>query len=355
MFVPPEVQWHPRPAAVVEHDAAWPVLGVLLRLLAERWDGTLLVHDARDEPIAALRLDSGCVAAARIAGASGSLLQQVAELCESRDAHFILVERSDLVGRGPDVVSGRIDPARLAALRDQARHASTAPGRLVSGAVMRALAPAAPAAMPGEEPTVVVTLDAAARLLDASHRERAADDSEDTVKRLRCADPNAGRSVRTERYHVQNPEHGMTRSQPPRMCSAPPRADADAHFQMAEKLLARGDCRSAVLEAQKGMKLGTPRPSQRALYAWLLYRRDESREVQPRVWAHLQQAFDADPSCARAFYYKGLLLVRTGRRAEALAHLERARQLAPDDAQVGHALSALRRAITLALSRGEFL
>jgi tetratricopeptide (TPR) repeat protein len=318
---------------------------MLLRLLAERWDGTLLVHDTRDEPIAALRLDAGCVVTARVEGASGSLLQQVAELCAVGDAHFILVDRSDLVGRGPDVARGRIDPARLAALREQARHASAPPRRVVSGAVVRASAQPASLANPIEEPTVVVTLDATARRLDASHRESLVDDAEDTVKRLRCADPNASRAVHTERYHVQNPEHGTTRSQPPRrMRSAPPRADADTYFHMAEKLLARGDCRSAVLEAQKGMKLGTPRPWQRALYAWLLYRRAESREVPSCVWAHLQQAFDADPNCARAFYYKGLLLARTGRRAEALTYLERARQLDPNDAQAEHTLSEFRHA-----------
>lgn len=317
--MPPEVQPRARAAQVAEHEVAWPVLGMLQHLLAERWDGTLLVHDARDQPIAALRLDAGCVVAARIEAASGNLFQQVAELCALDDARFTLVDRSDLV-RGPGVVSGRVDPARLAALREQARHASAPPRRLVSGSV-------------------------------------AVDGGDDAIKRLRCADPNASRSVQAVRYHVQNPEHGVTRSQPPRrMSSTPSRAEADEYFLVAEKLLARGDCRSAVLEAQKGMQLGTPRPAQRALYAWLLHRSNESPEVQPHVWDHLQGAFDADPSCARAFYYKGLLLARTGRRAEALTHLERACQLAPNDAQAGHALTALRRAIALALSRGgEFL
>jgi tetratricopeptide (TPR) repeat protein len=293
---------------------------MLLRLLAEQWEGTLLAHDARDERIAALCFEPGFVVAARVEHASGGLLLQIAALCERDDVHFELIDGTDLVGRGPAIARGQVDSTAIAALREQTR-AGRAQPRMVSGEVVRSAGNAPPdTPMPGEDATVVVALEHAARWLDAPHR---------TV---------------TERYSVQNPEHGTTRSQPPRRITSPPATlDADVHFRVAEELLARGRPREAVFEAQKAMKLGPPRPAQRALYAWLLYKRNgASRGVLPHVWAHLKQALEFDPACARALYYKGMLLAETGRRTAALEHLERACQLDPGDAEAAQALASLR-------------
>lgn len=321
-----------------------PVLGTLLRLLAEQWEGTLLAHDARAERIASLCLEPGFVVAARVEHASGGLLLQIAALCERDDLHLTLIDGRDLVGRGPGIARGRVDSAPIAALREQTRSSRTRP-RVVSGEVERSTAELPPDAVKrDEDPTVVIALDHAARLLDASHRAPPAEDDEDAVKRLRYADPERSIGAVIERYHVQNPEHGTTRSQPPRSM-APPQAvlDADAHFGVAEELLARGRHRDAVFEAQKAMKLAPPRPAQRALYAWLLYQRAGAASgVHPHVWSHLKRALESDPACARAFYYKGMLLAATGHLLEALEHLERACQLDPNDAQAAEALSSLR-------------
>jgi hypothetical protein len=329
------------------HACVSPVLGTLLRLLAEQWEGTLLAHDARDERIAALCFEPGFVVAARVEHASGGLLLQIAALCEREDLRFTLIDGSDLVGRGPGIARGRVDSAPIAALREQTR-ADRTRTRVVSGEVERAAGNVQPdAPKRDEDPTVVIALDNAARWLDAPHRPPPAEEEEedDAVKRLRCADPERSIVAVTERYHVQNPEHATTRSQPPRRITQPPAVlEADVHFRVAEELLARGRPRDAVFEAQKAMKLAAPRPAQRALYAWLLYQRaGASRGVHPRVWSHLKQALDSDPACARALYYKGMLLECVGRRVAAIEHLERACQLDPTDAEAAQALSLLRR------------
>jgi tetratricopeptide repeat protein len=341
------VSSEPRPSTSEgseSHASVSPVLGTLLRLLAEQWEGTLLAHDARAERIAALCFEPGFVVAARVEHASGGLLLQIAALCERDDLHFTLIDGRDMVGRGPGIARGQVDSTAIAALREQTRSSQSRP-RAVSGEVARAAADEPlDAAKHDEDPTVIVALDNAARRLDAPHRAPAADDGEDAVKRLRYADPDRSIGAVTDRYHVQNPEHGTTRSQPPRgVTSAPASLEADFHFRAAEELLARGRARDAVFEAQKAMKLGTPRPEQRALYAWLLYQRGgPSRSVHPRVWSHLKQALESDPACVRALYYKGMLLAASGRRIAAIEHLERACQLDPTDAEAAQALSSLR-------------
>jgi tetratricopeptide (TPR) repeat protein len=432
----PEVR-HPRPAEVEGIECVPPVLGMLLQFVAERWDGTLLVHDERDAPIGALRIDDGFVVAARVEHVAGGLADKVLELCERVAAQFILAQGADVVGGGAGVVTGRLDPLRLtAALRGHVRYAlverviaelertpfKLAPQldlarygfdsselralaalesdplswaelreradvsdavlrrllyvlfvtraltlfpqrrRIVSGAVMRV--PAQPKPARGDQdPTVIVDLGATARMSDMRRQSGAApiaqvqaeacETAEDAVKRLRCADPGASSAPLTKRYHLQNPEHGTTeaRTVPPRradrpVTSNPPpeNADAAAHFRLAEQLLERGNYRGAVFEAQKAMRLCPPRPEQRALYAWVLYLRSGGtpRDVHPHVWAHLQQALESDPACARARYYKGVVLARAGRRTEALAELERASELAPGDQDTERALRLLR-------------
>jgi tetratricopeptide (TPR) repeat protein len=133
------------------------------------------------------------------------------------------------------------------------------------------------------------------------------------------------------RYHVQQPaDQTLDLGTSPPPASPLPGTDAETHFKVAEMLLARGNFRAAVLEAQKGMKLRAPRPEQRALYAWLLYQRSGAGSaVHPHVWDHLAAALLADPSCAAAHYFKGMLLVRIGRAPEAVDHLSRALELDP--------------------------
>ena len=60
------------------------------------------------------------------------------------------------------------------------------------------------------------------------------------------------------------------------------------------------------------------------------------------VWDHLAEALLADPRCARAHYYKGVLLAQTGRPSEALSHLTKARELDPDDPNADRELRRLQ-------------
>lgn len=172
--------------------------------------------------------------------------------------------------------------------------------------------------------------------------------SERPVSYARVIRRRASSSGGVGRYNLRNPEHAATqitlpppRSRPPRKPRAshePPGTEtqdqllAEEHFEIAELLLARGNVRAAVFEAQRGMRLGPPRPEQRVLYAWLLYQRSGGgARVRPHVWQHLERALEEGPACAAAHYYKGALLMRSGRTAEALAYFERAVQLDPSD------------------------
>jgi hypothetical protein len=128
------------------------------------------------------------------------------------------------------------------------------------------------------------------------------------------------------RYSQRAPDNGVTvvsglaRQQsaaPPRPSwpPAPPSSPAGAqndyvhqagqHFCVAELLFARGHVSDAVLEAQKAMRLCEPSPEQRALYAWLLYKR--SGNASQSVWDHLTRALAEDPQCERALQYRALL------------------------------------------------
>jgi len=169
------------------------------------------------------------------------------------------------------------------------------------------------------------------------------------ASRITCAPSH--RAPVGGRYSVRNPENGQTEVVPPSTRVAQANAasahartfsDADAYFEAAELLLQRGDRRGAVLAAQTGMKLAPPRPSQQALYAWLLYERDGRGEsVHPHVFRHLDQALFRDPSCVDAHCFKGVLLIRLGEFEEARAHLQRALALDPDNRPAARALHLL--------------
>ena len=130
------------------------------------------------------------------------------------------------------------------------------------------------------------------------------------------ADDGAGRYSQRAPTHAVTVVSGLARqpsAAPPRR-SWPPApqashvmqsAEADKHFCVAELLFARGHVSDAVLEAQKAMRLCEPRPDQRALYAWLLYKRGGS--ISPSVCDHLTRALVEDPACERALHYRELL------------------------------------------------
>ena len=97
---------------------------------------------------------------------------------------------------------------------------------------------------------------------------------------------------------------------PPRASWPPPSpadalSQADQLFGVAELLLSRGHVSEAVLEAQKAMRMREPSPDQRALYAYMLFRRGGS--LSPSVWEHLSRALDEDPHCERALHYRELI------------------------------------------------
>lgn len=134
------------------------------------------------------------------------------------------------------------------------------------------------------------------------------------------SDSSAGRYSQRAPDHAVTVVSGLARqpsaapprpSWPPAPPSSPAAAQndnghqADQHFCVAELLFARGHVSDAVLEAQKAMRLREPRPDQRALYAWLLYKR--SGNASPSVWDHLTRALAEDPRCERAQQYYALL------------------------------------------------
>jgi tetratricopeptide (TPR) repeat protein len=214
-----------------------------------------------------------------------------------------------------------------------------------------------------DEPTAVVSLQPLARQPATETRSvrpvrpTYLEYRDSAAPRARYERPVGSGPPPADAYHVRNPDNG-TLSVPPLRASASPSGvsyssvpapddpaaavDADMHFRAAEVLLQRGDCRRAVLAAQKAMKLAPPRPEQRALYAWLLYQRSGgAAEVPPHVWDHLERALDADPDCAPAHRYMGALLGRTGQVEQARDHFQRALQLDSSDSHSERELALL--------------
>jgi hypothetical protein len=183
--------------------------------------------------------------------------------------------------------------------------------------------------------------------------DRAADGSH---SRLRCERPSTSSAPPSARYQVRAVESAVDVIDPVRAGATPVpmeapaarpvdgtgREVADAHFAAARRLSALGRHRSAVLQAQKAMKLAAARPAEQALYAWLLYlRAGTGTHVHSHVWHHLDEALRADPNCAVAHRYRGVLLARTGQTALARSHLLRALQLDSGDAEAERELRKL--------------
>ena len=156
-------------------------------------------------------------------------------------------------------------------------------------------------------------------------------------------------------YHIHHPEHAISGTEPrglARARSTPPSEPrlaatgvdaAEVHFRTAEVMFANGHVRAAVFEAQKGMRLRSPQPVEQALYAWLLYQRSGAgSNVPSTVWTHLAAALSADPSCAPAHYYKGVLLEQTDRSIEAMWHFARVLELDPEHLEARRELRRLR-------------
>ena len=421
---------------------AAPLLERLLSLLEERWEGTLLVRDRGKVPLAEIRFQAGVAVAGRVDGQSAALMRRLLPLCARADLRFEQVDRVDLVGSGPGVATGPVDPVPLALAATRAsmcddlvdhavesigqdclklcprtdlrrygfepqehqaiaalahepvqfgellERAMVAPRvlrrvvyvllltrgatvvtawrRIASGAIAHEQQlPTARPAPRQDEPTAVVSLDAMARQSRETSRARPAaratclEYRESSAPRARCERPAGSGPPPAEPYRVRNPGHGtlsippgaLRTSRPPPAPSRPsmPAAvdaaaliDADMHFKAAAMLLQRGDCRRAVLSAQKAMKLAPARPEQRALYAWLLYQRSGAgADVPPSVWDHLEQALNADPDCAAAHRYTGVLLARIGDVEAARSHFRRALELDAGDADAERELARL--------------
>ena len=152
-------------------------------------------------------------------------------------------------------------------------------------------------------------------------------------------------------YRIRNPIHAVTDVLHPDPSAALARAVADppvrfspgVYFAAAEMLALQGHVERALRAAERGMKLESPKPEDQALYAWLLYRRDRAAtaEVSGVVWGQIDRALARDSSCALAHYFKSVLLQRTGRVGEARWHLQRGRELDPNQRAADRALALL--------------
>lgn len=175
--------------------------------------------------------------------------------------------------------------------------------------------------------------------------------SEAGPRSSRITRPPALRDAIDAHYHVQPAQLGegeavesiapaARRSSVQPVRSSPPDAgDAETYFRAAELLLERGDFRRGVLAAQQAMKLAVPRPAQQVLYARLLYARDGSgSQVPAHVLRQLDEALARDPGCVEALCFKGVLLGRMGRVAEARRLLARTLELDPGNKNATRAL-----------------
>ena len=91
---------------------ATPWVGLLLRLLDDRWSGTLLLQDEIGDSLAVLRIEAGRATAGLTEG-SGTLLERLSPLCDRPDARVVLVDGVDLLESAQQVTLGAVDPLRL--------------------------------------------------------------------------------------------------------------------------------------------------------------------------------------------------------------------------------------------------
>jgi hypothetical protein len=153
------------------------------------------------------------------------------------------------------------------------------------------------------------------------------------------------------RYHVRSPQHSSTEvvapervperartSRAPAQPTVPPAGLSETHGssaaqyrRKAELLLRRNDYAGALQQAERALELDDS-ASHEAFYAWLLYlRHSATGRVHPEAWTRLKLALKRDPSCDRAYFYKGMLLKQLERLEEAQLHFKRALKLNPDN------------------------
>jgi hypothetical protein len=327
----------------------------LLGALEQRWKGSIVVRHAGGLPATVLLFRGGHVVAGRLHGAA-DLFQAVFSLCsEVRPADISFASNIDLVGSGPWVTHGALDTLSLTAAVIRSADAESCVADAIrfigkQSIIARAKVAFDRYAFSPAERSVLDVIDCGpltlSELVHCTGLPRA------VVERvvftlwvtravslaptwLRVVSgpisqpsPPLDQSPDEERtmvmrsfirskgsYSERAPANGVTdlwdppdddpESQP---AADSPQATADRHFRMAELLLQRGHAREAVFEAQKALRLCQPKPDQRALYAWALYERGGGGpNVPAHVWEHLETALLADPQCARARYYRGLL------------------------------------------------
>jgi hypothetical protein len=355
------------------------LVGLLLEQLEKRWDGTLFVLDEREQFVAAIRFRDGVPSAGRFRDPAVSLHAGMLPLCGHVTGTLMPVAAIDLVGDGPDIVSGVVVPQslivtasrsivpaqtvervietigtdwlRISAAVDLADWCFDATERRVIDCLQRG---------PCDLPQLAARTELRAPLLERivyalwitravtpvpawrplmsgiTEKNTPGRDRFDSIPtRLIEFDRTAERVVPESLRPIDRARSVSARpsARAPTRPNSEQLESADTHMIVAERLLERGDPKAAVLQAQKALHFGPMRPDHEALYAWLLYQRAGGGAYVPScAWEHLASALERDRDCERAHYYQGLLLKRCGDFVLARQHLARAVALNPNNA-----------------------
>lgn len=367
--LPASYETEPAPECV-EAPAGYQRLSTLLQALLgaveQRWKGSVVIREGAGQPATVLLCRDGHVVAGRLPE-SADLFEVVFSLCaQDRTAQLSFVRNADLVGYGPWVKQGALDPLTLTAAVVRSEEADSCVSEAIaaigaSPIIIRAKLARDRYNFSMAERSVIDILDRGPLTLSELEYRSALERA--VVERVvftlwvtrgvslapawlrpvsgpisrpapaldqgrddepTAVGPTSQRS--TGIYSQRAPASGVMGlwADPKAAASAPrppqgsARERADELFRMTELLLARGHAREAVFEAQKALQLCPPQPAQRALYAWALYQRSGAgRRVPAHVWEHIERALLADPTCEAALHYRDLLLRRSGIRPRA--------------------------------------
>lgn len=106
--------------------------------------------------------------------------------------------------------------------------------------------------------------------------------------------------------------------------------EATVEFQKAEVLLRRRDFQGALDYLRNAIDLNATEADYHALYAWVLFQQHEGADAPlDEMLTAVDRALTLDAGNDRAHYYRGMVLRRLGRDAEAVAHFEKATQINP--------------------------
>jgi tetratricopeptide (TPR) repeat protein len=108
------------------------------------------------------------------------------------------------------------------------------------------------------------------------------------------------------------------------------------HTALGALALRRGDYAAARRHLGRAIELGEPGARTHFEYAMLLR---DSGGAPAEVLASLRKAVELNPQFAEAHFMLGGLLLKTGRRTEAIAHLQKAASLLPRQSSLWHALA----------------